>query len=61
MKIGDIVDVYYRDHGHDVATIEKISANRMTVRLIGPNGKIAILVPITRLRPNGPDRWKFDL
>ena len=37
MKIGDIMDVYYRDRGHDVGIIEKISAKRVTVRLIGPN------------------------
>jgi hypothetical protein len=61
MKIGDIMDVYYRDRGHDVGIIEKISAKRVTVRLIGPNGETAILVPITRLHPNGPNRWKFDL
>ena len=61
MKIGGIVDVYYRDRGHDVGIIEKISAKRVTVRLIGPNGETAILVPIARLHPNGPSRWKFDL
>jgi hypothetical protein len=26
MKIGDIMDVYYRDRGHDVGIIEKIGA-----------------------------------
>jgi hypothetical protein len=51
MKIGDIMDVYYPDRGHDVGIIEKISAKRATVRLIGPNGETAILVPIARLHP----------
>ena len=54
-------DVYYRDRGHDVGIIEKIGAKRVTVRLIGPNGETAILVPIARLHPNGPNRWKVDL
>jgi len=61
MKIGGIVDVYYRDRGHDVGIIEKISGKRVTVRVIGANGETTILVPIARLHPNGPSRWKFDL
>jgi hypothetical protein len=51
----------YRDRGHDLGVIEKINAKRVTVRVIGPNGETAILVPIARLRPKGPNRWKFDL
>lgn len=61
MKVGDRVDIHYRNGVVQQGRIAGIQADTVVVRQDGDPDAGAIIVPARRLRPQGPDRWRLDL
>lgn len=61
MKIGDRIDVYWRETGrHDIGVIVEIEPLSVRVRVPGPP-EITLIVPAANIGEDGPDRWRLDL
>lgn len=61
MKIGDRIDVYWRETGrHDIGLIEEIGPISVMVRIPGPP-EITMIVTAANIGEDGPNRWRLDL
>ncbi len=60
MTVGDPVEIRYPDGVTEPGIIAALDVATVTVRRVGADDG-AFIVPLRRLRPLAPHRWRLDL
>lgn len=61
VAVGDTVEIRYPDGVIEPGIVTARDAATVTVRRTGADNDGAFIVPIRRLRPATPGRWRLDL
>jgi hypothetical protein len=60
-RVGDAVELAYRDGGVRVGTIEAVEYDVVRVLIGGAEGHARLFIADEKLKPAGPYRWRVEM